>query len=218
MIRFAVALLTSLAAFGGTIVTFDTSSLVGNANAPFTLDFNFIDGSGIGDGNNSITLSNFVLGAGSLTLSSMTGGIAVNASPFSVTLTDSSFFNDVQFTFVPDTSLSFQIDSTSNPDDGTPDTFTVGILDRNFNNIPTSNPNNGVAFVELDLPTTDPTAGTQLIFSGSTANDDNVSIAAPTVSGVPEPSTFALSGLVLLMIAAKCSAGKGDRNRRVDSR
>jgi hypothetical protein len=218
MIRFAVVLLTSLAAFGETIVILDTSSLESNANAPFTLDFTFIDGSGSGDGSNTITLSNFVLGAGSLTLSSTTGGITVNASPFSVLLTNTSFFNDVEFTFVPDASLTFQIDATSNAEDSTPDTFTVGILDRNFVNIPTSNPNNQVAFIELDLPVNNPPTGTQLILSGSTANDDDVTIATPTVSsGAPEPSTFVLLGLSLLMMAARYSARKSHSNRRTES-
>jgi hypothetical protein len=205
MIRFAIALFASLTAFGGTVYTFDTSSLVGNPNAPFTLDFNFNDGSGAGDGNNTVTLSSFVLGAGSLTQSSISGGVTVNASPFSVTLTDNSFFNDVQFTFVPDTSLSFQIDYTANPDDGTPDTFTVAILDRNLINVPTTNPNNGIAFIELDLPTANPTAGTQLILSGSTQNSDGVNIPPPTSGAVPEPSTSIFFGIGLTVVAAKYS-------------
>jgi hypothetical protein len=41
----------------------------------------------------------------------------------------------------------------------------------------------------MDLPTTDPTNGTQVILSGTVANDDDVNIPAPT-TGVPEPSTF----------------------------
>ena len=133
---FILVLLTSIMTFAD-VVTLDTSSLIGNPSGPFTLDFTFIDGSGTGDGNNTITLSDFVLGAGSLTLSSSTGGVTVGASPFTVTLTDTSFYNDVQFTFVPDTSLSFDIEATSNPDDGTPDSFTLGILDRGLINIPT---------------------------------------------------------------------------------
>lgn len=205
MIRFAVALLTSITAFGGTVFTMDTSSLAGNPNGPFTLDFSFTDGSGTDSGNNTITVSNFVLGSGSLTLAYMTGGVTVNTSPLSITLTDNTFFDDAQFTFVADTSLSFQVDSTLNPDDMTPDTFTVAILDGNFDNIPTTNPNNGVAFIEFDLPTTDPTAGLQVITSGSVSNADDINIPAPT-SAVSEPSTSALFGLAFLIMAAICSA------------
>ena len=205
---FILVLLTSIMTFAD-VVTLDTSSLIGNPSGPFTLDFTFIDGSGTGDGNNTITLSDFVLGAGSLTLSSSTGGVTVGASPFAVTLTDTSFYNDVQFTFVPDTSLSFDIDATSNPDEGTPDTFTVGILDRDLNNIPTTNPNNGIAFVEYDLPTTDPTAGMQVILSGSAPNNsDDVIIPAPTPSAVPEPSAIALLGLVFSIVTTRFLVGK----------
>jgi len=186
--RFTIVLLTAAVAFAGQIFTLNTSSLISNPNAPFTLDFSFTDGSGIGDGNNAITLSKFALGTGSLTQSSISGGVTVNASPFSIALEDSSFFNDVQFTFVPDATFSFQLDATSNADSGTPDTFTLAILDRNLNNIPTTNPNNGIAFVEVDLPTTNPTNGTQVILSGTVENSDDVSIPAPT--GTPEPPTF----------------------------
>jgi hypothetical protein len=45
-------------------VSIDTSPLVGNAAAPFSLDFQFIDGSGIDDGNNIVSLGNFDFGAG----------------------------------------------------------------------------------------------------------------------------------------------------------
>lgn len=202
---FILVLLTSIMTFAD-VVTLDTSSLIGNPSGPFTLDFTFIDGSGTGDGNNTITLSDFVLGAGSLTLSSSTGGVTVGASPFTVTLTDTSFYNDVQFTFVPDTSLSFDIEATSNPDDGTPDSFTLGILDRGLINIPTTNPNNGIAFVEYDLPTTDPTAGTQVILSGSASNE--VAIPAPTPSAVPEPSAIALLGLTLSILTTRFLVAK----------
>jgi hypothetical protein len=186
--RFTIVLLTAAVAFAGQIFTLNTSSLISNPNAPFTLDFSFTDGSGTGDGNNTITLSNFAAGAGSLTQSSISGEVTVNASPFSIMLEDSSFFNDVQFTFVPDATFSFQLNATSNADSGTPDTFTLAILDRNLNNIPTTNPNNGIAFVEVDLPTTNPANGTQVILSGTVANSDDVDIPAPT--GTPEPPTF----------------------------
>jgi hypothetical protein len=186
--RLLLVLLTAVSAFAGQMFSLNTSSLIGNPNEPFTLDFSFTDGSATGDGNNTITLSHFALGAGALTESSISGGITVNANPLNITLQDSSFFNDVQFTFVPDATFSFQLDATSNADSGTPDTFTLGILDRNLNDIPTGNPNNGIAFIEVDLPTTNPATGTQVILSGTVANSDDVDIPAPT--GTPEPSTF----------------------------
>ncbi len=45
-------------------VSLDTSSLIGNAAGPFSLDFQFNDGSGTNDGNNTVTLTNFAFGGG----------------------------------------------------------------------------------------------------------------------------------------------------------
>jgi len=203
MLRLATALMVALPAVCGTIFTIDTSSLISNPNGPFTADFQFTDGSGTGDGNNTITISNFS-DPSSLTLSSQFGGVAVITSPLSFTLTDTSFFNDIQFILAPDASLSFDLDATQNFDVGTPDTFIFDILDRNLNNIPTLNPNNGIAFIEVDLPTTSPTAATQIITSASDpSNTDGVNIAAPTESAVaqtPEPSSLCTEAVSLALV------------------
>lgn len=202
-----LALITVLPAFGDTIFTIDTSTLISNPNGPFIMDFQFSDFSGGGDGNNTVTLSNFS-DPSSLTFvpGSAFGGVTVNSGPFSVTMTDSSFFDEVQFTLNPDATLSFDFQSTQNPEPGTPDTFIFDILDSSLNNIPTTNVNNGIAFIEVDLPTTDPTAATQIITSASTTNSDNVVIGAPSSgsSSVPEPST--LAAVCLGMLAIGCSS------------
>jgi hypothetical protein len=172
----------------------DTSTLIGNPTGPFILDFQFTDGSGTGDGNNTVTLSTFSDPASLMVVpSSETGGVILAGSPFGFTMTDSSFFNEISFLLAPDSSLGFRFDSTDNPESGTPDTFIVDLLDSSFNNIPTTNPNNGIALIEVDLPTTNPASGTQVITSGSLANSDGVVFAAPTESSVatPEPSTLA---------------------------
>jgi hypothetical protein len=52
------------------VVTFNTSaltSLPGSSGGPFELALVFTDGSGTGDGNNTITLSDFNLGGGAVT-------------------------------------------------------------------------------------------------------------------------------------------------------
>src|SRR5580700_2874056 len=84
-------------------VTINTSALVNSGNGPYKLDLQFIEGDGGGSGNNMITLSNFSLGGGSIVTpaASVTGGVTVSASPLSIVLVDSSFFQDVQFTFTP---------------------------------------------------------------------------------------------------------------------
>jgi hypothetical protein len=114
-VAFMLALTAVLPAFGDTI-TIDTSSLIGDPNGPFVMDFQFTDGNGIGDGNNTVTLSNFS-DPRSLTLvpGSVTGGVTVNSGPFSFSMTDTSFFNEVQFTLNPDAILSFDLPLTQHP-------------------------------------------------------------------------------------------------------
>jgi hypothetical protein len=213
-IRIMIALIVAVPGFCSTLVTLDTSSLVANPNGPFILDFQFSDGSGTGDGNNTVTISNFSDPA-ALTFLSAFGGAVVNPGPLSFSLTDNSFFTDIEFTLTPDTTLSFDFDTTLNSDPGTPDTFIFDLLDRNLNNVPTLNLNNGIALLEVDLPTTQPAAGLQMIASASDpSNVDGVSIGAPslsTPSSAPEPSTFYLVGLILLTAVGVRSLGTRER-------
>ncbi|HEX3747404.1 MAG TPA: dockerin type I domain-containing protein [Bryobacteraceae bacterium] len=177
----AMALCAAYVAAAGThaTVTIDTSGLVNRGNGPFTLDLQFVEGDGAGDSNNMVTLSDFSLGGGSIATPaiSMTGGVTVSASPLTVVLVDSSFFQDVQLTFTPGNALTFQIDSTSNPDAVAPDTFTMAILDGTGNEIPTNNPNGLDSFVEVDLPTM--AGGTQVTASDDTGG--NISSSATVV-------------------------------------
>jgi len=151
-------------------VTIDTAPLA-SATGPFTLDMQFIEGDGGASGNNSITLSNLSFGGGSIVTpaASTTGGVTVSTSPLSVTLVDSSFFQDVQFSFTPGSSLSFQFTVTGNADPVAPDTFTLAILDSSGNEIPTDNPNGFNSLVEIDQPTTG--AWTQIIGSNASSGD-----------------------------------------------
>jgi hypothetical protein len=183
-------------------VTLDTATLIGNASGPFTLDFQFIEGNGIGDSNNTITLSNFSFGGGSITTSasSTTGGVSVMSSPFSITLVDSSFYQDIEFAFMPGTTLSFLVDATSNIDTVAPDTFTFAIFNNTLTPIPTTDPNGFDTFLDIGLPTVG--SGTQIIASGTDLTRTTINIEAPTVgpetSSVPEPSSLWLVGPVLL--------------------
>ena len=190
------------AAFGDTI-SIDTSSLEGNINAPFTLDLQLSDGSGSNDGNNTVTLSDFNVGSGSLTLASTSGGGVFSNSPLQVQLTDNSFFNDVQFTIDPGATLSFDLSATSNADAGTPDVFTLAILDSGYSDLPTSNVNNGIALVEYDFPTVSPTGTAELILSGTNSTFDGVTIPTPqtgTLSSTPEPSGIFWMALLVPVI------------------
>ncbi len=139
-----------------------------------------------------ITLSNFSLGGGSIVTPSapVTGGVKVSASPLSIVMVDSSFFQDIQLTFTPGSVLSFQYDSTSNPDALAPDTFTLAILDNTKMEIPTTNPSGLNSFVEIDLPTMG--SGTQVTGSGDTGGSGVAAtatvITACDVRGNPSAS------------------------------
>src|SRR5438067_1451243 len=79
----------------------DTSPLIGHAAGPFSLAFQFNDGSGAGDANNTAILSAFQFGAGSATGAPTLFGGATGSLSSLVTLTDSSFFNAFTQTFNP---------------------------------------------------------------------------------------------------------------------
>lgn len=181
-------------------ISMDTSALVGNAAAPFYLDFQFNDGSGTNDGNNTVTVDGFnVAGVGAAVPSG--GGTGDLGS--SIVLTDSTFFNEVFQQFTPTSLLQFQVNLTTNVDLGsTPDEFTFAILWGSSQlDIPTTNPNS--AFLTIDI--TNPLTIT------SSASDPNqplgtnpgVNIAAPTVAlqgagtVVPEPGSLWLCITVL---------------------
>jgi hypothetical protein len=198
--RFALFLVAAGAVFADTVFTLDTTPLVSSSAGPFTLDFQFDEGNGIGDSNNTVTLSNFAFGGGSIdpTPSSSFGGVNVTTGPFGVTLTDSSFFNDVQFTLTPGASLTFAFSSTMNNDPVAPDTFTFAIFDGSSNEIATTNPNGFNSFIEIDLPSGN--SGVNTILSAS-APGASVMLNAPVEGGssaVPEPGCFIPVGLFLI--------------------
>jgi hypothetical protein len=163
-------------------VTLNTSPLIGNANGPFTLDLQFIDGDGTGDNNNHVTVS------------------GLTATP--LTLSDNVFFTEDQIPFTPGATLSFGIDATTNPDTVGPDTFTFAILDKNGNEIPTTNPNGFDTFFELDLP--GPGTGVVMIASGTDTGRTDISIGPPVfVASVPEPAAVWLIPVVAAALAMR---------------
>lgn len=198
-----LALLLSLAGFGfgSTIFNLNTTPLETSSAGPFTLDFQLNEGDGGSNGYNTVTLSSFGFGGGSINTAptSSTGGITVTPSPFGVVLAETSFFNDVQFSFTPGTSLSFTFSSTTNNDPIAPDTFSFAIYDNSGNEIATTNPNGFDSFVEVDLPSGG--SGVNTILSGS-APGASVMLNPPaqgSSSSVPEPSYF---GPISLLAAA----------------
>jgi hypothetical protein len=187
----ALALWAGQSASADVLYTFtmDTSPLVGNGL--FTLDLQFLDGSGlpIDLNNNTVTLTNFAFGAGG---GPSGGGTATGGASGSlasgVTLKDIAFFNEYFENFTPGTLLSFNIDTTNVPDPGgTPDLFTLAILDSNGNELPTT----GAADEFLDMSLVGG-ANPQVSTFGS-APGSTFSLAPPVVQSqtpVPEPSSY----------------------------
>jgi hypothetical protein len=187
-------------------VSMDTSALVGNPAGPFYLDFQFNDGSGTNDGNNTVIIDGFnVVGVGA----AMPSGGGTGDLGSSIVLTDSAFFNEVFQQFTPGNTLQFQLNLTTNVDaGGTPDEFTFGILwGSSLFDIPTTNPNGAFLTVDLTNPLTitssasDPTQ--------PLGANPGVTIAAPTIDqqspAVPEPATLWLgcTGLGMLVLVRR---------------
>ena len=186
-------------------VTLDTTSLVGHPAGPFYVFAEFTDGNGIGDANNTATLSNFTFGGGSALGSPLLFGGASGSLETGVTIIDSSALGFFAEQFAPGLQLSFSLDLTLNNDSGgTPDRFTFFLLDSSQVPLPTLAPS-GDYFFGADIYSTGPVLdawGSDPSRAPSVGNP--VSIGAPTttlVSGVPEPATIYSVGGALAMLS-----------------
>ncbi|MGI8743749.1 MAG: hypothetical protein ACR2NN_14465 [Bryobacteraceae bacterium] len=143
----------------GALITYDigmnTAPLVGHTAGPFSIEFQLNDGSGTNDGNNSALLSNFTFGGGSVVVApTLTGGATGNAAT-SISLTDSSFFNQFIQEFTPGSKLGFRLALTTNLDiGGAPDQFTLAILDSSGTELPTRSSSN--VFLQIDIDSANP--------------------------------------------------------------
>jgi hypothetical protein len=155
--------------------------------------FIFTDGSGTGDANNTATLTTFALGGGSVgavDLSNTFGGASGDMSS-TVSLTNSSFTNVFAETFSAGSSLSFLLNLTTNVDaGGTPDQFSVSIVDPSGNFLSPSDPLTG-NLLAINLDSANPSVST---FSSLV----NVSTTGPV--GTPEPASILLLGSGLLAL------------------
>ena len=183
-------------------VTLNTSGLVGNVNAPFSVAFVFTDGSGLGDMNNTIMLSGFTFGGGTAgsVNSNLSGGGGSGSLASGVFLTDSSFFNSLVSAFTPGSALSFTVAMTTNVDSGgTPDQFSFSLLENcpstatTCNNVPTGDPTLANSLLTVNIDSATPTI--QTFASDLTP--------APTAAVVPEPATLLLLGTGLVGLALR---------------
>lgn len=188
-------------------VTLNTAGLVAPPSGdPFWLFFQFTDGSGTGDANNSATISGLNLGGGTLLPDiSSDGGIA--GDPVTgLTMTDSSFFNFYSQAFQPGAALTFQLSMTTNlsAPGAAPDLFGFSILDALFAPIPTLDPTFADLLLSVTLDSPNPSVAS---YGSDPARTDSI-VNAPDVRPVPEPGT-----LTLLVIGA-ATALAGRRHRR----
>jgi hypothetical protein len=176
-------------------VTLDTSALGGQPNEPFALAFQLADGSGTGDGNNSVVLSNFQFGSGSPIGSPLAFGSASGDLSTTVTLTDSDLANVFVQSFTSGNTLSFILSFTTNVDaGGTPDEFIFSILDNTFTPLATSSSSPLSPFLVIDIDSVSPaiqTFGADLVGAPDIGD----------VSAVPEPSSAVLMIIPLALMA-----------------
>src|SRR3954469_23999432 len=140
----SILLVTGLRAQAATAISFtlDTASLVSHPAGPFSLVFSLRDGSGIGDGNNSVTVSQVDVGGGVLIGPPTLFGCATGSLAESVVLTDTSVLNFVVQQFTPGASLTFTIVVPAfNEEEGEiPDGIAFAILDSSGTPVPTTAP------------------------------------------------------------------------------
>ncbi len=197
-------------------VSLDTSPLIGDPAAPFALEFQFNDGSGLGDGNNMLVLDNFSFGAGGAAVDAPSSGGGVSGSVgTSVSFLDNEFFNQFIQPFTPGDLLSFRVSLSTNVDaGGTPDEFSFAILDRSFTEIPTLGGFDSLLVLDVDSGNPVP----QVFASDTsrfTAGGGPIALSAPVIradNAVPEPSNIGacLAGLGLLMLAKRKRARESD--------
>ena len=194
--------------FTVTLNTAPLTALPGSSAGPFGLAFQLVDGSGASDANNTATISNFQFGGGSAAAcpSSCTafGGVTGSALS-SIVLTDTAFFSALAETFTPGSSLSFQVDLTTNVDAGaTPDLFAFSLLDANGASLPTLDPLGANTLVSVNIDSANPLVlsyGTDSSLPTS-AGGVALSIAAPVIGvpatgTVPEPGAWPVAGISL---------------------
>ncbi len=178
--------------------TMDTSSLVGQGQ--FTLDLQFLDGSGLPAdlNNNTVQLTNFTFGAGTPSGGGTATGGASGSLASGLTLNDTAFFNEYFENFTPGAVLSFKIDTTNVADPGgTPDLFTLAILDSFGNELPTTGP--ASEFLDVSLAG----GATPQVSTFGSAPGSAFTLPAPAVTPatVPEPSSYWELLAVILLVA-----------------
>jgi hypothetical protein len=163
-------------------VTVNTAPLVGHPAGPFSILFAFVDGSGLSDGNNTVSITNVSFGGGNAIGPPALFGGTSGALETGVTLTDSSFLNFFFETFNAGATLRFRVSLTTADDGGLiPDRLTFFILDNSGAAIPTLAPasdffwgvdlgsNGGSLDAFASDPSRTPSVGSPIVIEAPTA-------------------------------------------------
>jgi hypothetical protein len=193
-----------------------TTSIVGDGT--FSLAFQLVDGSGIGNADNTVQLFSFDFDGGSASGSALLFGGASGDVVNGLTLTNSDpLFNAAIQNFVPGQYVSFNALFTNNNDTPFPDLFLVSILDPNGNGIPTLDTMYD-SFITVTLNGTSTVVNSMTVPPTSTFAEDptqlpDYGLPAPVVT--PEPSSLVLlasSCLLLVLLSlfrSQLKAGSG---------
>lgn len=178
-------------------ITIDTSALSGTASQ---LAFDLIDG---GPPENTIIISNFSTD-GTLGTASTIGDVT-GALPGTLSLSDSSFFNEYLQDLMIGSHISFVIEDSGNAPDFTsfPDGFSVFLLDPSTG-LPLSSTSDPTGADSLFLLNIGISSGLEIFQA------DNVSVTATTV---PEPNSLLLviAGLAIVGTCLLIRYGRGQQ-------
>lgn len=189
-------------------VTLNTGPIDGAAG--YAIAFSLQDGSGLGDGNNTVTLSHFAFGSGAPGGAPVLVGDASGSLASSVTLRDSQFSSLFVEAFAPGTSLSFTVDLSTDVDLAAPDFFGFSLL-LNGSPLPTLDDTLGDNLLYFNIDSAEPVP-----FAWATSGQSPVALAPPTAASappngqVPEPGT---AWLALLAAFVAGGAGRAAKTR-----
>ena len=186
-------------------VALNTTSLVGNADAPFAIDFQLNSGNTSSGVVNRALLSQFSFGTGGNPGSGRPFPNSGNssgslASTVSLSTTGGSFFDEFSQYFTPGDNLSFALDLTTNAQSSaSPDEFTFELIDKTGGQISTTDPSGSGALIVIDI------TGVNLQPQVYTTDGDGVTITpqiAAQVSSVPEPPAKGFLATVVIVTSA----------------
>jgi hypothetical protein len=182
-------------------VSINTASLAGTGS---TLTFDFLAGGGTQS--NTATISDFSTD-GTLVSGGVDSGSVIGSLPGTATLTNASFFNELQQGMTLGSTISFQVDLTANAPTGSslPDTFSMFLLDptASYSLINTNDPTGSDSLLTVQVDGT--STGNVGVYSSSGLSGPSVPVsisAAIAPAPVPEIDASAALGALTLLLGA----------------